>query len=118
MEALLVQAHLGANALTERVIAAILRMPCCEGVVREWALRDRLAAVKLNVKLMGLLADRRGDLPDEWPEGTVAQDVFDHLGIGQSDVQAVSVNGQLVRDLQHALRDGDELVLIPPVGGG
>ena len=68
---------------------------------------------------MGLLKER---MP---PEGQLSlndaatiSDALTALQIPRASVQVFSVNGALVRDPLHTLADGDELTLLPPVGGG
>ena len=68
---------------------------------------------------MGLLKDRTP------PEGrltlataaTIA-DALATLQIPRESVQVFSVNGALVHDPSPTLTEGDELTVLPPVGGG
>jgi molybdopterin converting factor small subunit len=53
----------------------------------------------------------------ELPTGATVQHLLEMLGVPASEVKLIFVNG-LVRDMQHALADGDELGIFPPVGGG
>ena len=50
------------------------------------------------------------------PGATVA-DLVRQLGLPADEVKIVFVNG-VVRETDHALADGDELGIFPPVGGG
>ena len=75
--------------------------------------------MEIRVKLMGLLKQR---MP---PEGRLSLDdaatigdALSALQIPRESVQVFSVNGALVRDSSHTLLDGDELTVLPPVGGG
>ncbi len=43
---------------------------------------------------------------------------FQILDIPVDSVQVFTVNGELVRDKQRVLSDGNELTVLPPVGGG
>ena len=52
------------------------------------------------------------------PPGATITDLLLDLGIPSDDVHLVIVNGRPVHDRQTALRDGDRVVLFPPVGGG
>jgi sulfur carrier protein ThiS len=46
-------------------------------------------------------------------DGTTARDFVASLGLGQEEVEAVFVNGSVVRRDQ-ALKDGDRIGLVPP----
>ena len=75
--------------------------------------------MKIRVKLMGLLKDRTpsgGELT--LPDSTSIRDALGKLQIPPESVQVFTVNGNLVRDPSHPLSDGDELMILPPVGGG
>lgn len=75
--------------------------------------------MNIRVKLMGLLKEQ---MP---PEGRLSLtdaatigDALVALQIPRESVQVFSVNGALVRDPLHTLLEGDELTVLPPVGGG
>jgi molybdopterin converting factor small subunit len=75
--------------------------------------------MRVRVKLMGVLKEKTPpdgmlDVPDN---ATVAA-VLEHLQIEPALVQACTLNGQWVRDRSRVLAEGDELVVLPPVGGG
>jgi sulfur carrier protein ThiS len=75
--------------------------------------------MQIRVKLMGMLKAKAS--PDErleLPEGASIADALSKLGIDASGVQAYTINGALVRDRDRALAEGDELTVLPPVGGG
>jgi len=80
--------------------------------------------MKVSVKLMASL---RGCLPPDCKGGAVTLDLDDgasvetvlqRLGIAQGLVHLVMVNDILETDRAHALAEGDDLLIIPPVAGG
>ncbi len=76
--------------------------------------------MKIHVKLMGTLKDRMPpdgviQLPDD--DSTIGN-ALAALEITADTVQVFSVNGSIQRDLARQLREGDELTVLPPVGGG
>jgi molybdopterin converting factor small subunit len=75
--------------------------------------------VQIRVKLMGMLKARTppGGTLDVAAGATVG-DVLCNLGIDPQAVRVCTVNGVLERDHRRVLDAGDELVVIPPVGGG
>ncbi|MFP6666857.1 MAG: MoaD/ThiS family protein [Pirellulales bacterium] len=75
--------------------------------------------MRISIKLMGMLRDKTpGSGAIELSEGATIKDALLALDIGAAGVQVFTVNGQLHRDASAALADGDELSVIPPVGGG
>jgi sulfur carrier protein ThiS len=75
--------------------------------------------MKLRIKLMGMLKDHspeNGEL--ELPEQSTIGDVLKALAVDSESIQAFSVNGSIARDRSRKLFDGDELTVLPPVGGG
>lgn len=77
--------------------------------------------MKLTVRLFG---DLRRYLPRgqellelELPEGATPTAVLQHIGIHPGEVWVVRANKQVVPD-DHPLRDGDDLEVFEPVGGG
>ena len=74
---------------------------------------------QIQVKLMGVLKKRtppRGVL--ELEDGTTLAQAFSTLELPTSRIHAVSLNGQVERDFSRTLKPGDELIVLPPVGGG
>jgi molybdopterin converting factor small subunit len=75
--------------------------------------------MKIGVRLRGNLRTPGG--PEiqilEVDEGTTVDDLIGLLGLRPGDVWLAMLDGQLV-DIDRPLRPGDELSLIPPVGGG
>lgn len=75
--------------------------------------------MQIQLKLMGMLkAKTPPDGSLALSEGGTIEDVLQDLGIAADAVHVFTVNGSLVRDRAHVLSDGDELTLLPPVGGG
>ena len=73
----------------------------------------------IRVKLMGMLRSRMpqaGEL--ELTDGATIDQVLAALQIPSQSVHVFTVNGALERDKQRTLVDGDELTVLPPVGGG
>ncbi len=52
------------------------------------------------------------------PAGASVRDALSIMGIGADEVQAVSVNGRIERNLECTLAAADELTVLPPVSGG
>jgi molybdopterin converting factor small subunit len=75
--------------------------------------------MKINIKLMGVLKDKTpSDGTLDLTDGATIADALTALGISSDTVQVCTVNGRLERDLQNPLAAGDELSVVPPVGGG
>ncbi len=75
--------------------------------------------VHIQIKLMGMLKEktpRGGALA--LADGATIQDVLRELDIPTESVQIFTLNGSLVKDQKRGLDDGDELTILPPVGGG
>jgi sulfur carrier protein ThiS len=75
--------------------------------------------MEIAVKLMGLLRDKappQGKI--QIPEGATIADALAALDIPADSVQVFTVNGKLERNQQRPLAGGDELTILPPVGGG
>lgn len=75
--------------------------------------------MQVQVKLMGMLKphappDGKLDLPTD----ATIRDVLTRLSVEPQSIAVCSVNGRLVRHFDHPLQDGDELTILPPVGGG
>jgi molybdopterin converting factor subunit 1 len=76
--------------------------------------------VRIRVRLFAGLRERvgMGENEMELPEGSRAREVWELLDLGPEPAGlAYAVNRQYV-DRDHALSDGDELAIIPPVSGG
>lgn len=75
--------------------------------------------MQIKIKLMGMLRDKTPEGGSiELPAGATITDALVALDIDAGSVQVFTVNGQLQRDKGYQLSDGDELSVIPPVGGG
>ncbi len=55
--------------------------------------------------------------PLELPSGSTIADVMKHLGIPETEVKISYVNGRARADA-YRLKDGDEVGIFPPIGGG
>ena len=75
--------------------------------------------MEVRVKLMGMLRDRSpaGGVV-QLPEGATVADLLQQLEIPAREVMLVTVNGQHQRDHSVRLSPGDEVTVLPPVGGG
>jgi MoaE-MoaD fusion protein len=76
--------------------------------------------MRVRVRLFAGLRERAGTGENEMelPEGARTRDVWELLELGPEPAGlAYAVNRQYV-DRDHALSDGDELAIIPPVSGG
>jgi molybdopterin synthase sulfur carrier subunit len=79
--------------------------------------------ITVHVKLFATLRELRPGLgigeafPVELPAGASVGSLIQQLGLPEKEVKLIFVNG-IVRDLDHALADRDELGIFPPVGGG
>ncbi len=79
--------------------------------------------MEVRVKLFATLRDRFPELgigeamKVEMPKGATVGDLVSKLGLPPEEVKLVYVNGRL-RGWDHALSDGDEVGIFPPVGGG
>ncbi len=75
--------------------------------------------MQISLKLMGML---KAKTPEGGrltiPDGAAIVDVLHALELDPASVQVFTVNGKLIRDRDHSLNDGDELSILPPVGGG
>jgi len=75
--------------------------------------------MRIRVKLMGLLKVRTpegGTLA--LGDGATIEDALRALEIAPRTTAVITVNGRIARDRTAALVANDELIVIPPVGGG
>ena len=74
---------------------------------------------QIRVKLMGMLKEKTpSDGKLELPSAATIADALHVLAIPVDRVQVFTVNGALARDQETPIKEGDELVIFPPVGGG
>lgn len=58
-------------------------------------------------------------LLSDYADGPVnIEDLVAYLEIPPKQVHMVILNGQIVRDFKRVLKDGDKIVLSPPIAGG
>ena len=58
------------------------------------------------------------DLSDFGKETGSIEELVTHLGIPVREVHMVILNGQILRNFDRVLEDGDRVVLSPPIAGG
>ena len=77
----------------------------------------------VNVKLFATLQRYKPDVSAgqpftvELPEKSTINDLIAHLEVRANEVKVVFVNGR-ARAEMYRLKDGDEVGVFPPVGGG
>ena len=74
--------------------------------------------MQISVKLMGSLKPHQPDGPLSISSDLTIAEVIDQLGVTATAVQVCTVNGKIEHNRQRPVADGDELTLLPPVGGG
>jgi len=75
--------------------------------------------MQISVKLMGVLKEKMpADGLLELEDHATIEEVLVRLDITGAKSSAFTVNGSFERDRSRKLSDGDELSVIPPVGGG
>ncbi len=92
--------------------------------------------MKISVRVFSFLreslavpTDERGEAELELPAGATLKDLFVHLGIDRQmkedlfsgSVQRafqVMIDGQVINDFAHELREGQQVILFPPMSGG
>lgn len=75
----------------------------------------------IKVKLVGLLkkyASQGDSVNLEDADGRTVAEVMVDLGIPSASVSIALVNGRHTESWDYILREGDELTLLPPIGGG
>ena len=77
-----------------------------------------MVLVKIEVKLFATFREGRFALETmEFPDGSTVLDVAKKLQIKPDDISIAMING-VSSELDDVLKEGDALVLFPPVGGG
>ena len=75
--------------------------------------------MEIQIKLMGMLAGKTpADGKLQLQDCDSIEQALVALDIPVDSVAAFTVNGSLVKDRQHVLTAGDEVTVLPPVGGG
>jgi molybdopterin converting factor small subunit len=75
--------------------------------------------VRITLRCFAALRELRGraEEPLELPEGVTVGEALAHIGLPHGYVVATAVGAEIVGP-SHVLRPGDELALLPPLGGG
>lgn len=77
--------------------------------------------MQIDIRLFGqfrrLLGETDGRLTLKVVEGTTIRDALERVRVPEAEVGLVSVNGQ-VAPVETPLRDGDEVCIFSPIGGG
>jgi molybdopterin synthase sulfur carrier subunit len=77
--------------------------------------------MQVEIKLFGqfrpLLRETDGRLTLKVDEGTTVRDMLEKVKVPEAEVGMVSVNGELA-SMGTPLRNGDEVCVFSPVGGG
>ena len=79
--------------------------------------------MQVNVKLFATLQRYKPDVfagevfAVDLPEKSTLADLIAHLDIRENEVKTMFVNGR-ARAEMYRLKDGDEVGIFPPVGGG
>jgi molybdopterin converting factor small subunit len=80
--------------------------------------------MRIHVKMMGALrsklpAGSQGNTAHlDLESGATVSNFLEKLGLPTGQVHLVMVNGEMDHDKTRALKEGDEVVLFPPVAGG
>ncbi len=75
----------------------------------------------VKVKLVGSLrkyAPQGGSIDLDDADGRTVAEMMADLGIVPASVSVVLVNGHYVKPRSYVLQEGDEVTLLPPIGGG
>ncbi len=77
--------------------------------------------MQVDIRLFGqfrhLLRETDGRLTLSVVEGATVRDVLERVQVPEAEVGLVSVNGQMAA-VETPLRDGDEVCISSPIGGG
>ena len=77
-----------------------------------------MVLVKIEVKLFATFREGRFALETmEFPDGATVLEIANKLQIKPDDISIAMING-VSSELHDVLKEGDTLVLFPPVGGG
>ncbi len=75
--------------------------------------------VRLFAGLNRYVTNKQSGIPfdAELPDGATIEALIRHLGLPPDEVRVAFVNGR-AQPLDFALKDGDEVGIFPPIGGG
>ena len=80
--------------------------------------------MKVGVKLYATLQEYSPpgtELGEAFPvnlKGTTVGELVRQLGIKEEQAKIIMVNGIRIDDLGHLLKEDDQVVIFPPIGGG
>jgi len=75
--------------------------------------------MEITIKLMGLLKEKTPpDSKLELADGADINAALAALDVVSETIAVFTVNGSITRDRAQVLNPGDELTVLPPVGGG
>jgi molybdopterin converting factor small subunit len=80
--------------------------------------------MQVRIKLMAALRSKlpadasAGVVQLDVPPGTSVAAVLERLGIQSGHIHLVTINGDMEPDRDRMVRDGDAIVVFPPVAGG
>jgi len=74
--------------------------------------------MKAKIKLFATLRSGRFDIKEmDLAEGTTIFNIIEQLGIGKEEAAILFING-VHAELNTVIKEGDDVAIFPPVGGG
>jgi sulfur carrier protein len=74
--------------------------------------------MKAKIKLFATLRNGRFDIKEmDLEEGTTILNITEHLGIEKKDAAILFING-VHAEPDSVIKEGDDVAIFPPVGGG
>ncbi len=74
--------------------------------------------MKAKIKLFATLRNGRFDISDmDLDDGTTIQTLINSLHINERDAAILFING-IHAELNSIIKEGDEVAIFPPIGGG